>query len=67
MYKFKIYHDGGFLMDSSDPAYDMTYETYEEAEKEADMMKKSYMTGWDIEGSEYDPDDFEIEIDEIDD
>lgn len=33
MYKFEIYHDGGFLMDSSDPVYDMVYETYEEAEK----------------------------------
>ena len=45
----------------------MVYETYEEAEEEANMMKESYMTGWDIEGSEYDPDDFEIEIEEIDD
>ena len=67
MYKFEIYHDGGFLMDSSDPVYDMVYETYEEAEEEANMMKESYMTGWDIEGSEYDQDDFEIEIEEIDD
>lgn len=67
MYKFKMYHDGGFLMDSSDPAYDMVYETYEEAEEEANMMKKSYMNDWDIDGCEYDPNDFEIEIVEIND
>lgn len=30
-------------------------------------MKESYLTGWDIEGSEYDPNDFEIEIVEIND
>lgn len=28
-------------------------------------QKKEYMNDWDIEGSEYDPDDFCIEIEEI--
>jgi hypothetical protein len=64
MYKYIIYYDGGFMRDSSDFEWGV-YKTYEEAEEEANMMKESYMDGWNIDGCEYDPDDFEIEIKEI--
>lgn len=66
MYKYIISYDGGFLIDSSDYEWGV-YETYEEAEEEADMMNRSYMDDWDLEESEYDPNDFDIEIEEIDD
>ena len=41
------------------------YETYGEAEEEAYNAKEEYMNDWNIEGSEYDPDDFCIEIVEM--
>ena len=41
------------------------YETEEEAREESELAKEEYMNDWDIEGSEYDPDDFEIEIVEV--
>lgn len=33
--------------------------------QESELAKEEYMRDWDIEGSEYDPDDFEIEIVEM--
>lgn len=41
------------------------YETEEEAREESELAKEEYMRDRDIEGSEYDPDDFEIEIVEV--
>ena len=41
------------------------YETEEEAREESEFAKEEYMNDWDIEGSEYDPDDFCIEIVEV--
>lgn len=58
-----LWYDGGFLRDSADLGY--TFETEEEATEEAELVKEEYMNDWDIEGSEYDPDDFEIEIMEV--
>lgn len=63
MWKYIIIYDGGFLRDSADLGY--IYETEEEAREESEFAKETYMNDWDIEGSEYDPDDFEIEIKEI--
>lgn len=63
MFKYIIWYDGGWLRDSSDLGY--LYETEEEAEEEANYAKEEYMRDWDIEGSEYDPDYFEIEIEEV--
>lgn len=63
MWKYIISYDGGFLRDSEDLGY--TYETEEEAREESELAKEVYMNDWDIEGSEYDPDDFCIEIVEV--
>lgn len=63
MFKYIIWHDGGWLRDSSDLGY--LYETEEEAREESELAKEEYMRDWDIECSEYDPDDFEIEIVEV--
>lgn len=63
MWKYIISYDGGFLRDSEDLGY--TYETEEEAREESELAKEGYMNDWDIEGSEYDHDDFEIEIMEV--
>ena len=52
--------------DNEDDAYAFlekdAQNTYEE---EANNAKEEYMKDWDIEGSEYDPDDFCIEIEEV--
>lgn len=37
------------------------FDSYSEAEEEANNAKEEYMNDWDIEDSEYDPDDFCIE------
>ena len=63
MFKYIISYDGGQLRDSSDLGY--LYETEEEAREESEFAKEEYMNDWDIEGSEYDPDDFCIEIVEV--
>lgn len=63
MWKYIISYDGGFLRDSADLGY--TFETEEEAMEEAELAKEEYMNSWDIEDSEYDPDDFCIEIVEV--
>lgn len=65
MFKYIISYDGGQLRDSSDFEWGL-FDSYGEAE-EANDAKEEYMRDWDIEGSEYDSDDFEIEIKEIDD
>lgn len=41
------------------------FDSYGEAEEAANDAKEEYMNDWDIEGSEYDPDDFCIEIEEV--
>jgi hypothetical protein len=41
------------------------FDSYSEAEEEANNAKEEYMNDWDIEGSEYNPDDFCIEIEEV--
>jgi hypothetical protein len=41
------------------------FNSYDEAEEEANNAKEEYMRDWDIEGSEYDSDDFCIEIEEV--
>lgn len=52
--------------DNEDDAYAFlekdAQNTYEE---EMNNAKEEYMKDWDIEGSEYDPDDFCIEIEEV--
>ena len=37
------------------------FDSYSEAEEEANNAKEEYMNDWDIEDSEYDPEDFCIE------
>ena len=64
MYKYIISYDGGQLRDSSDFEWGQ-FGSYGEAEEAANVAKEEYMNDWDIEGSEYDPDDFCIEIEEI--
>lgn len=64
MFKYIISYDGGQLRDSSDFEWGL-YESYSEAEEEANDAKEEYMNDWDIEGSEYNPDDFCIEIVEV--
>ena len=64
MYKYIISYDGGQLRDSGDFEWGL-YESYEEAEEAAYNAKEEYMDGWDIEGSEYNTDDFCIEIVEV--
>ena len=66
MFKYIISYGGGFLRDSGDFEWGL-FDSYGEAEEEADDAKEEYMRDWDIEGSEYDSDDFEIDIEEIDD
>lgn len=66
MFKYIISYDGGQLRDSSDFEWGL-FDSYGETEEEANDAKEEYMRDWDIEGSEYDSDDFEIEIKEIDD
>ena len=61
MFKYIISYDGGQLRDSGDFEWGL-FNSYGEAEEEANNAKKEYMNDWDIEGSEYDPDDFCIEI-----
>ena len=63
MYKYIISYDCGQLRDSEDFGY--TYETEEEAREEAELAKESYIDGWKIEGSEYEEDLFDIEIEEV--
>ena len=62
--KYIISYDGGQLRDSSDFEWGL-FNSYSEAEEEANNAKEEYMRDWDIEGSEYDPDDFCIEIVEV--
>lgn len=64
MFKYIISYDGGFLRDSGDFEWGL-FDSYGEAEEEANDAKEEYMRDLDIEGSEYDPDDFEIEIVEV--
>lgn len=64
MFKYIISYDGGQLRDSSDFEWGL-YESYGEAEEEAYNAKEEYMNDWNIEGSEYDSDDFCIEIEEV--
>ena len=61
MFKYIISYDGGQLRDSGDFEWGL-FNSYGEAEEEANNAKEEYMNDWDIEGSEYDPDDFCIEI-----
>ncbi|HAU88199.1 MAG TPA: hypothetical protein DCW90_22810 [Lachnospiraceae bacterium] len=63
MYKYRISYDGGQLRDSSDLGY--LFETEEEATEEAKMDVESYIGDWKIEGSEYDHELFDIEIEEV--
>lgn len=66
MYKYILYYDGGFLRDSSDFEWGM-YETYEDTEEEANNAKEEFMNDWDIDGNEYNPDDFDVEIEKVND
>ena len=56
MFKYIISYDGGQLRDSGDFEWGL-FNSYN--------AKEEYMNDWDIEGSEYDPDDFCIEIVEV--
>lgn len=64
MFKYIISCDGGQLRDSGDFEWGL-FDSYGEAEEAANDAKEEYMRDWDIEGSEYDPDDFCIEIEEV--
>ncbi len=64
MYKYIISYDGGQLRDSSDFEWGV-FNSYSEAEEAANNAKEEYINDWDIEGSEYDPDDFCIEVVEV--
>lgn len=64
IFKYIISYDGGFLRDSSDFEWGL-FISYDEAEEEANNAKEEYMRDWDVEGSEYNPDDFCIEIEEV--
>ena len=64
MFKYIISYDGGQLRDSGDFEWGL-FNSYGEAEEAANDAKEEYMNDWDIEGSEYDPDDFCIEIVEV--
>ena len=64
MYKYILSYDGGQLRDSSDFEWGL-FDSYIEAEEEANNAKEEYMRDCDIEGSEYVPDDFCIEIVEV--
>lgn len=64
MFKYIISYDGSQLRDSEDFEWGL-FNSYDEAEEAANDTKEEYMNGWDIEGSEYDPDDFCIEIEEV--
>ena len=63
MYKYVISYDGGWLRDSSDMDY--LYETEEEAKEEAEGDVENYKHDWEIEGSEYEHELFDIEIMEV--
>lgn len=64
MYKYVISYDGGQLRDSSDFEWGL-FDSYSEAKEAANDAKEEYMNGWDIEKSEYDPNDFCIEVVEM--
>lgn len=64
MFKYIISYDGGQLRDSGNCACGL-FDSYGEVEEAANDAKEEYMNDWDIEGSEYDPDDFCIEIEEV--
>ena len=55
MFKYIISYDGGQLRDSGDFEWGL-FNSYGEAEEEANNAKEEYMNDWDIEGSEYDSD-----------
>ena len=63
MYKNIISYDGGWLRDSSDMDY--LYETEEEAKEEAETDVENYEHDWELEGSEYEHELFDIEIVEV--
>ena len=63
-FKYKLWYDGGFLRDSSDFEWGV-YDSYEEAQEEADNAKEEYMDDWEMENEEYNPDFFEIKIEEV--
>lgn len=56
MFKYIISYDGGQLRDSGDFEWGL-FNSYGEAEEEANNAKEEYMRDWNIEGSEYDPDE----------
>lgn len=64
MFKYIISYDGGQLRDSGDFEWGL-FNSYGEAEETANDAKEEYMNDWDIKGSEYNPDDFCIEIEEV--
>ena len=64
MYNYIISYDSVWLRDSGDFEGGL-YDSYGEAEDAADGAKEEYMNNWDIEGREYDPDNFCIEIVEV--
>lgn len=63
MWKYRLSYDGGFLRDSSDIG--LSFETEEEAIEEVQDVMDEYMNNWEIEGSEYEPELFEYEIEEV--
>lgn len=64
MYKYVISYDNGQLRDSSEFEWGL-FNSYEEAEEEAENAKEEYINDWKMEGSECNPDDFNIEILEV--
>lgn len=64
IFKYIISYDGGFLRDSGNFEWGL-FDSYGEAEEAANDAKEEYMNDWNIEGSEYDADDFYIEIVEV--
>lgn len=64
MFKYIISYDGGRLIDSGNFEWGL-FDSYGEAEEAANNAKEKYMNDWDIEGIEYNPDDFCIEIEEM--
>lgn len=63
MWSYIIYYDVVLLRDSSD--FGLTFETEEEAIKNAEDMKNEYMLYGYLEGAEYNPTLFDIDIMEV--
>lgn len=63
-FKYELWYDGARLRDSSVFEWGI-YDTYEEAQDEAEGAMSETMDYWEMEDEEYDPDLFEIKIEEV--